>query len=171
MSKKTNKTDISTLAPLLTLVVFSVCILLVLLFGAKLYKNALDRDSTNFDKRTAQQYITTRIRQSDADGMVFVGTFEDGVPSSQGDTFFFVERYSGITYYTRIYCHDGYLYELFAAAEDVFDRQDGEKILPLDGISYSLEGETLKVHILHPDGTEDTLVVALRSADGGGYEE
>lgn len=171
MRKKTNQTDITTLAPLLTLVVFSVCILLVLLFGAKLYKNALDRDSTNFDKRTVDQYLTTRIRQSDADGMVFVGTFEDGVPSDRGDTFFFVERYSGITYYTRIYCHDGHLYELFAAAEDVFDRQDGEKILPLEGISFCLEGQLLKVSIRHTDGTEDVLQVNLRSADGGGYEE
>lgn len=171
MIKKTGKTDVTAVMPLLTLAVFSVCILLVLLFGAKLYKQALERDSSSFDKRTINQYIATRIRQSDADGMVFIGKFESGVPSEQGDTFYFVERYEGCTYYTRIYCCNGYLYELFADAEDVFERADGEKILPLTSIDFQLEGELLRVFVTHTDGSCDTLVINLRSNDRGGYEE
>jgi hypothetical protein len=167
--KNYNKNDISFVIPLLTLTIFSLCILLVLLFGAKLYKNALDQDRSDFDKRTANQYLLTRIRQSDAEGRVFIGSFASGQPSQEGDTFYLVEELGGELYYTRIYCHEGYLYELFTAAEDTFDKADGEKILPLDGLSFQIVADRLQIHVEHTDCSTTDLTASLRSMEGIPY--
>ena len=164
--KNNNKTDISFALPLLTLAIFALCILLVLLFGAKLYKNAIDQDRIHFDKRTANQYLLTRIRQSDTEGMVFIGSFESGQASQQGDTFYLVEKLDGELYYTRIYCYNGYLYELFTAAEDQFEKADGEKILPLAHLSFQMEGSLLQIHIEHTDRSVSDLTANLRSMGG-----
>ena len=166
---KKNKVDISTFAPMLILLIFGTCIMLVLLFGAKLYNSALLRNNTAFDHRTIDQYLATRIRQSDGEDAFFVANFEDPTAKAQGDTLFLVETIDGEQYYTRIYCYDGYLYELFTAAEDTFERADGQRLMPLQSVRFTLEGSLLSLDITHTDNSRDTLLIALRSMDGGAY--
>lgn len=166
-----NKVDISTVAPLLILLIFGTYIMIVLLFGAKLYNNTLHQNNTAFDHRTIDQYLLTRIRQSDAEQSFLVGTFENPTATKQGDTLFLAEQIDGEWYYTRIYCHNGYLYELFTAAEDIFERADGEKIMPLKQIHFTLEGQLLSLHITHTDNSAEILFLTLRSMEGGTYAE
>lgn len=52
--------------------VFAGCVLGVLLTGADAYQRLTDRGQETFDERTAAQYLTTRVRQADAAGGVFV---------------------------------------------------------------------------------------------------
>ena len=171
MKKTTNQRDISAVAPLITMVIFSVCILLVLLFGARLYKNTLQRDSIGFDRRTIDHYLTTRIRQCDGEGQFFVGDFATGMPEEQGDTLYYVETIEGERYFTRIYCHDGALYELFTCAEDVVERADGERIRPLSRVEFRMENGMLHACITHADGSQDRLQFYLRSMEGGSDEK
>lgn len=166
-----NKVDISTVAPLLILLIFGTCIMLVLLFGAKMYNNTLHKNNIAFDRRTIDQYLLTRIRQSDAEQSFFVGTFKNPTANNQGDTLFLAEQIDGELYYTRIYCHDGYLYELFTAAEDIFEPTDGEKIMPMKQIRFTLDGQLLSLYITHTDNSLDTLFLTLRSMEGGTYAE
>jgi len=171
MKNRIKKADVSIIAPLLTLIVFSVCVLFVLLFGARLYKEALARDKESFEKRTADQYIATRFRQADGDQFSFVADFEDSDANDAGDTLFFVEKVGDEIYFTRIYCHDGYLCELFSSADDVFERDDGERILPLESLYFEEKDGLFRVTVEHIDGRKDKLLLAKRSEIGGNYEK
>ena len=163
MKRHIKRIDLSILAPLLLFTVFALCVITVLLTGAKIYRNYTARDQTGYDHRTVAQYITTRIRQSDACEAFFVGDFSEATPKSEGDTFFFCEVFGDETYYTRIYCHDGYLYELFALAGDPFEPCDGEKILAVGDLHFAAEGDQVTVEIEYADGSRQTLVLHMRS--------
>lgn len=167
MKTKIKKIDISSLSPLLLFTVFSVCVLLVLLTGASVYESFTERDRISYDHRTISQYLTTRVRQSDAIDAYRVGDFNDTASNTEGNTFFFCEEHGGVKYATRIYCHDGYLYELFAEAEAAFDPQDGEKILPLQSAEFKLDDGMLIINVVYADGTGDVINVKLRSGVEG----
>lgn len=171
MKTKIKKIDISTTAPLLTMTLFAVCILIVLLLGAKLYKNSNDRDQKNFETRTAVQYLAMRVRQSDREGMYFVGNFEEGIARTEGDTFFFIEEYKGATYYTRIYCWDGYLYELFAPADQTYERWDGEMIMPMKSLQFTQKDNLLDILLEYMDERTEQLKMSLHTKGGAIYEK
>ncbi len=167
MKTKIKKIDIGALSPLLLFTVFSVCVLLVLIMGADIYESFTEHDRISYDHRTVSQYLITRVHQSDADGAYRVGGFNDTESKAQGDTFFFCEEYDGIKYETRIYCHEGYLYELFAEAGAGFEPVDGIQILPLQSAGFSIDGGLLTIDVIYADGTADTIIVELRSSMGG----
>ncbi len=162
---KTNrrKIDASFLAPLLLFTIFTLCVVLVLLMGAKVYETAVDRDQRSFDHRTAVQYLSNRVRQLDCDGAWFVGDFYEAQPQEAGNTLYFREIFRDEVYYTRIYCHDGYLYELSSIADGSFEPTDGEKILAMNALQFSKENGMLKIHFRHTDGKTAELFLALRS--------
>ena len=166
MKNKTLKHDISIMAPLIMLIIFSVCVMFVLLFGAKLYKKTLNRDQSGSEVRTVNQYLTTRFRQGDGKEMIFIGDFDTAAECEKGDTFFFAEKINSVTYYTRIYCYEGYLCELFSESDAVFERQDGERILPLTDLQFSQTDGLVTVTVTHANGRSDTLTFWLRSNEG-----
>ena len=47
------------LMALLVFALFALCVLLVLLTGAKIYRNLVDRSRESYEARTAAQYITS----------------------------------------------------------------------------------------------------------------
>jgi hypothetical protein len=163
MNKKLKQIDATAPAPLLIFTIFAACILIVLIFGANIYRTFTERDRTGYDHRTIAQYITTRVRQSDADTLPFVGDFNDTSGKETGNTFFIREKLGDVTCLTRLYCHDGYLYELFAPDGMDFDPADGEQILPLNELTFRLEGNLIFAEIEYADGFCETLVLHLRS--------
>ena len=166
MKNKSTKKDIFLIAPLITLIVFIVCVMFVLLFGAKLYKNTLNQDQINYEERTINQYLTTRFRQSDGKQMIFIGDFNTAIASENGDTFFFVEQINSITYYTRIYCYNGNLYELFSESTANFDKEDGEIILPLTDLHFNQNENLITITVTHTNGKIITLNLFIRSHEG-----
>ncbi len=161
MKKTIKKNSAMVLAPLLLFVIFTSCILGVLLTGASVYQTISSRNQTNFEHRTIAQYLTTRLRQSDVATMSFVGDFYEGIPASDGNTFFIREVINDHTYYTRIYCHDGYLYELFTTAEGAFHPQEGEKLLELKELHFFLDSNLLEIIVTYKDTTVETLILNL----------
>ena len=117
------------LLSLLLLLVFAVCVLSVLLTGADTYQTLTRRDQDSYDRRTAAQYLATRVRQADrADGIA--------VADFQGcDALELTETIDGTPYITRVYCYDGYLRELFSAAEAQMTPADGEKVLEAQALT------------------------------------
>ena len=162
MRTRQNKRRADALLVLLLFGVFAVCILAVLLTGADAYKRLSGRDQISYDERTAGQYLTTRVRQADRLGGVEVASFQ-GV-----DTLILTEEIEGEAYETRVYCYDGYLRELFCAAEDTFLPEDGEKVLPAEDISFSYEEKLhlLAVSLTDADGLEEDILLHLRSGKG-----
>ena len=145
--KNNNKTDISFALPLLTLAIFALCILLVLLTGAKGYGKLVNRGEETFSNRTAAQYLTMRVRQAEA---VAVEDF-DGC-----EALLFREWIDGEAYVTYVYCYDGYLRELFCAEDALLDAHSGEKILPAEEffctlteslLTVRIDGRTLYLHL------------------------
>ena len=161
MKKTTQKNSAMVLAPLLLFVIFTTCILGVLLTGVSIYKTLNNRNQTNFEHRTIAQYLTTRLRQSDVAAMSFVGDFYECIPSSDGDTLFICEEINNNKYYTRIYCHDGYLYELFTTTDGKFYPQDGEKLLELKDLHFFLDSNLLEITVTYKDTTVETLIINL----------
>jgi hypothetical protein len=144
---------------LLLFSVFAVCILLVLLTGARSYRALTARDSASFDKRTCVQYVAAKVRHADCADGVFVGSF-DGTVGESGDTLFLRD---GDGYETRIYWYDGAVRELYAAQGESFSPEDGDEVLSAQSLSFSLHEGLLTVAAVDDAGTETTVSLALRS--------
>ena len=159
MSTKQKKRNMGALAVLLLFGVFAVCILSVLLTGADAYQRLARRDQLSYDRRTAGQYLSTRVRQADQLGRVTVDSF-GGV-----DALVFTEEIEGEEYETLVYCYDGYLRELFVSAEGDFLPEDGEKVLQAERLSLSLDGQLLTAELVGPAGEVQNLILYLRSGE------
>ena len=136
--------------------VFAVCVLPVLLTGAKAYRRLTLRDQEAYSRRTCVQYIATRVRQGDMEGAVTVEPFGEGdalVMAKDG-------------YVTRVYWHDGWLMEMYAGEDVQLAPEDGEKIMELDGLAMSMDGGLLTVEVDGGDAGTDTLRLSLRSGEG-----
>ena len=57
------------------------------------------------------------------------------------------EEIDGAAYVTRIYCHDGYLRELFSAEAIMFEPEDGERIMPAESVEFVLQNGMLKMTV------------------------
>lgn len=161
MREGTRQNHISTLAALLLLAAFAASILLVLLAGAGAYRRLVDRDGADFSRRTAGQYIATRVRQNDGDEMVTVEDFQ-GVPCLT------LHEWNGdyaSDYATRLYCHDGSLWELYTAVDVEAELEDGERVLDLEGLDLALEDGLLEAVLTLPGGQRETVRLSLRSGE------
>jgi hypothetical protein len=162
MKSEIKKPNISSIFPMLTFIVLAACIVLVLIMGARLYKRSNERDEADYYHRTVTSYVSTRVSQSAVEGRFFVGDFYEGKPSEKGNTLFFTEELGGELYVTRLYCHDGGLYELFSPASADLDPEAGERVLPLESIDFTIEGGLLLADIVFDDGESLTLRMSLR---------
>ena len=150
--------QLNGLMALLLFGVFAACVLAVLLTGASAYRRLTQRDQAAYLRRTCVQYLATRVRQSDSRDCVAVENF-DGADA-------LVLKETGGDYATRIYCYDGWLMELYAAADADMDPQDGEKVLELSSLSLSLEDGRLTADVVDQEGAAETLRLTLRSGEG-----
>ena len=154
MTEKRRKFSISALGPWLLLAVFGAGILAVLLTGAGAYRDLVRRDRQAYDSRTACQFLATKVRQNPH---VEVTQFGDG------DCLLLRETYDGVEYWTRVYCHDGWLMELFTLGGADFAPRDGEKILPAQSLTLELENGLLHADLVDDSGGSNALVLSPRS--------
>lgn len=157
MKQRESKT--TGLLVLLVFALFALCILMVLLTGARGYEALVHRGEKTYAYRTAAQYLATRIRQSDtADGIAV----EDFAGQS---TLVLRQEIDGEVYVTRIYCHGGFLRELFTTENGSFSPEDGEKLLELSALSFGKTDHTVSARLVTADGEEENLVWYLRSGE------
>ena len=157
MNNQRSKHHISNLLALLLFAVFAVCILSVLLSGTQLYQRLTDRDDAAYTHRTTVQYLSTRVRQADCADTIRVSDFR-GTPSLE-----FTEDLEGELFCTRIYCYDGYLYELFSPASLDAVPEDGEPLLPLQSMEITQDGNLLRFSLVETDGTATDFLLSTRS--------
>jgi len=156
MKRSATKHHMDGLLVLLLFGVFAVCILSVLLTGARVNRTLAQRDDASYDMRTAGQYLTTKVRQSAGRQAVSVEDF------GGCSALVLKEYYDGYCYLTRIYCHEGYIRELFSAAEDEMAPEDGEAVLPADDLFFQLEDGLLHATLTMDGGAALTLTLYLR---------
>ena len=152
--------SVSTVAALLLFAVFAAGVLGVLLGGAQSYRRLTQRDAAAYDSRTCTQYLVTKLQQSPESGSVQI------VPFGEGSALLIPHTVGGEDYMTRIYCHDGWLMELYSIADGEFSPEDGEKILPASDLTITRQQDLLVIGIT--DGNKQALriKVSLR-----GWEE
>lgn len=136
--------------------IFAVCVLSVLLTGARAYRRLTDRDQASYSRRTCAQYIATRVRQADCLGGVSVEPF--------GDTNALTFTEDGFV--TRVYWHEGYLMELYAGEDAELAPEDGERIMEAESLSLSVRRGLLTVDLTGDSGRPDRLFLYLRSGRG-----
>lgn len=151
-----NRGKLGDLGVLAVLALMAVCLLLVLLTGAGRYRSMTLRGGESFASRTAALYLTTRIRQADRQEAVRVEDFDGAQALSLR------EQIGESWYVTRVYCYDGWLRELFTAESGDFSPEDGEKLMELSALSFSLEEGLLTAELTQPDGSCQTLTLWLR---------
>ena len=157
------KKSLSGVLVLLVFAVFMVSVLLVLLSGADTVQTLTQRDQRTYHHRTAVQYLTTRVRQSDVCGAIAVQE-KDGI-----STLVLTEEIEGCAYETRIYCFDGYLREMFCVKGAVLSPTFGEQILPMEDLKLNFDGKMVTATLSMTDGTQEHMMLQLRSQ--GGAEE
>lgn len=159
MKTERKSSHLDGLLLLLLFSVFALCILLVLLTGADAYRELNQRDQESYDRRTAVQYLATRVRQADRLGGLEVEAF------GTGDSLLLTEEINGSLYETRVYCWEGSLRELFTAAGQGLTPQDGEIILPAEDLAVTLEDGVLDLRLTDGTGQAQTLTLTLRSRE------
>lgn len=142
---KDDRSRITQTLALLTLTVFALCVLLVLLSGASCYRGLVDRGETAYARRTAVQYLTTRVRQAE---QVEIGDFEGCQTLILGQTV------DGERYTTKVYCYDGWLRELYAVPGAKLPAKAGTAILEAETFALHREGSLLRVTL----GTEELII-------------
>lgn len=158
MRRKQIQHHIDALIALLLFGVFAVCVLAVLLTGADAYRRLTLRDQAAYERRSCTQYIATKVRQADAVGYLSVTDIAGAPALVLGED---------SEYVTYIYCYDGWLRELYAWSEEPPAPEDGQELVPAEGLDLSLEGGLLTVQVTDAQGSEDTLLLSLRSEGGG----
>lgn len=169
MKTEIKKPNISGIFPVLSFAVLAACIVIVLVTGARLYGRSNQQDSVDYYRRTVTGYITTRFMQSNVEGRFFVGDFHEALPRSSGNTLFFTETIGGKEYVTRVYCHEGNVYELFSPLEANIAPEYGEKVLPVNNIDFSVNNGLFLAHVTFNDGENTVIRLSLRA--GGAESE
>jgi len=159
---KSNKKErnLSTIAALLLFAVFATGVFAVLLTGAKVYRTLVQRDETVYDSRTCSQYLASKLRQIPTPDAISVSEF------GESEALIITQVMEEDTYVTRIYCHNGWLMELFSVAQGEFSPEDGEKVLPASGLKVTQQGDLLMISVTDGNGEHLQLRFTLR-----GWEE
>ena len=156
MEQKESK--VTGLLALVVFALFALSLLLVLLVGARGYAALVRRGQESWNSRTAAQYLATRVRQSDTGSAISVEEF--GGQSA----LVLRQEIHGECFLTRIYCHEGYLRELFTPEAGDFSPEDGEKLLELESLRFTAEGSTLRAEFVTA-GKPQTCIWHLRAGE------
>ena len=149
---KKNASKITDLLALTVFAAFAVCLLIVLLFGAQLYQNLVQRGEESFRQSTATQYLRTRVQQAE----------HISLSDFQGcEALAIREEIDGISYVTRVYFYEGFLRELFSAESAALAPGDGEKIMPAESLDFQIDDDLLTAVV---DG--QAVVLQLRGKVG-----
>lgn len=143
----------SGLSLFLAVAVFALMALLTMVLGASVYRSIVDRAQVNHEARTAMAYVTGKLRA--ARGEVRLETTEAGT-----DMLVLAEEIDGAAYETRIYAHEGRLYEIFSDAALAFAPEEGQAIATLEAFSVAAEDGMLCLSV-RADGKDYTAHVAL----------
>ena len=143
--------------------VFIVSALLVVLFGARIYKKTVSDMDKNYSSRTALAYISENINQHDYKGGVEI-ELKDGTPFLRLHELSTTDEYS-----TYIYSDDGYLKELTIKDDVEFTPTVGKEILKVRNFTATKESDSLyRFNIIDSYDTEMVFYVSLYCNTLGG---
>lgn len=134
---------------------FAVMSTLMVLLGAQMYRNTVDRATANNEDRVLGAYVRSMVRAYDVAQAVSVEDY-DGVTV--------LALRDGEDYITWLNCYDGQLYECYTEADAEFRPDGGTAICPVRSFKPRLENGLLTVDMTNGKGKAETVRVALRCA-------
>ena len=150
---------LETLPNFLLFFLFASCMFFVLLSGAKLYKNVSGVMEEQFSVNTCVNYVTAKVRHYDEQNSVSLGQI------GGEEALLLEEEINGETYLTYLYCYGGNLMELFCSADMEMNPEDGQVIMPMDKLDFSMEKGLLSFSC-EADGGIAESAVYLQSGEG-----
>ena len=160
-NKPVRENSISGIFVLIAFGVFTASILLVLMYGIRIYKECVSRDDDSFTTRTVSQYLVTKVRHADENGAVSVESFSDEYKDLE--TLCIKETLDGEEYVTRVYCQNGYLMELFSEEAEEVDPDEGNEVIECKSLSLSTENNLIKATIVDETDTVTDEYIMIRS--------
>ena len=150
---------IDILFPLLFILLFCFCALLVVLQGARIYERTAEGLQENYTVRTTVSYLQEKVREcGDASQIAIeeIGGRQVLVIDS---------RVEGELYATYIYQEEGRLKELFTRKEDFTGLAGGQELVELDTFAVERPEENLLQFDVSADGQEETFFIRM-AVDG-----
>ncbi len=129
---KNNGFSLQILCALSLFLLFSICSLLLIAIGANNYKGVLGQADKSFNVNASLHYVTNKLHSYDKVNGVSVSKIGDV------DVIVLNEDDAPSGYHTLIYFYDGYVCELFKHKNMAFKPASGQKVLPLESFSFSL---------------------------------
>lgn len=145
---------------LLLICVFATLIFLTLTSGAAVYRDVDAVMEEHYTSRTAISYLAMKARQGDTDGFVSTGSFGDS------EALIIREAGYGQDYITYIYCWNGFLTELYCAADEELQPSDGMPLISAESLDFELNDGLLRMECVTDGGTY-IRYVSLSSCIGG----
>lgn len=134
---------------------FLVGFLLLVVLGARSYRDTVEVQNGNMETRSLLSYLATTVKGNDTAGAV---SFEQG---EAGDILILTDEASG--YAIRIYRHNGDLVEEYSAAGSQLSPENAQVIGPTEVFSVEQTGEDM----LRVTTDAGQLMLHLRSKGGG----
>ena len=143
--------------------VFAAASLLVVFIGAEVYSATVNRADTSFEINTTLSFVSTKVRQHDAQGAVRVD-FIDGV------TALVLERtVADMVFETWIYHHEGILREIVINRENIemLWLGAGQPLMSVYNFHFEMTQDGLiEMRAESEDGAYGRILMALRSERG-----
>lgn len=127
--RKTQRIEI--LAALIMFVLFAVCALAAMGFGAKSYRTLTKQEEEDYTSQTVSLYLGGKVRQAGNSSCISVEDFHGN------DCMRISSTVDGVRYETRVYSYDGWIRELFTLAGSELEPGDGEKVIETGELSIS----------------------------------
>jgi hypothetical protein len=135
---------------------FAISSVVLILFGADIYKKTISSMDSNYASRTSVAYITEKIRQSDQYDSIYIDD------SLGYERLMMTQEINGLTYATTLYEYDGYLYELFARTDIELPIDAGQQVIAINNLKFELVTDSLlKVDYTDESGEAKTIYITL----------
>ena len=159
--KSTNRHMVDILFTLSLFCVFAASAFIVVYIGADVYRSTVDNMNIGFNRGTALNFVSTKIRQHDESGNIRIDTLD-------GKTALVLEQPIGDNIFeTWIYHYNGALKELFVNRENTAGLKPGagDELVRICGFEISMPHENLiSITIRSGDDVYISKLVGIRSA-------
>lgn len=149
------KHNIDIMFLMILFLIFTFSAVSVLLMAVNSYKAVVLSNEKNANTRAATAYIREKVRQHDTAGSIQISEI-DGNQAIKMD--------EGSGYYLYIYYLDGYLMELEAKDEAGVTADFGNKLLEINGLSFSCKNSQLiEAEVEETSGVKQTVEIGIKS--------
>lgn len=146
------------IAPLLLFILSSICAVLMVLAGIRLYSRMNETSSSLQNNRTAISYIRSKIRSLSPEGSVSIETIEGK------DALLLTDTMDNTSYTTYIYIYDNSLYEYYASSDTPFLPSAGSEIMALKDMDIQEEDGLLSLTCTAQNNTSLHALIAVKEA-------